>query len=84
MGRSKVVPFPLTRRRKFVMRQAAWFLRQRSDAAETNLRRELVRQRAALVRKGVCQSLAEVEVRAVERAIRTEAWLLDLTMGREA
>lgn len=75
----KIVPFPLVRRRGLVRRQAAWFLEQRHDAAEANLRRELHRQREALLRKGVAPPEAEAEAQALETAIRTEAWLIGAT-----
>ena len=81
---SEVVPFPLARRRTFVVRQAAWFAEQRHGAAESYLRRQLETQADALRRRGVHPSRIEAECRSLEAAIRGQVTRLMLTPGGAA
>lgn len=69
-----VVPFPLTRRRAFVLKQAAFYARQEPRAAESNLLRQLDVQRRALERRGVQPSTITAELAALATAIRAHAW----------
>ncbi len=79
-----IVPFPLSRRRNFVARQAVWFAEQRLHAAEVNLGRQLRIQRETLMRRGVDHHLVEAECRALESAIRAKVASLIMPHGGAA
>ncbi len=71
---AEVLPFPLTRRRSFVRRQAAWLSSMDSKGAAHTLVHQLRVQRDALVRKGVEPKRADAECRDLEAAIRAQIW----------
>jgi Family of unknown function (DUF6074) len=71
---SKIVPFPIARRRGLVTKLAAQMLARPADAAETHLSQQLHRQRQVLARKGIADPLIARELRALEAAVRTELW----------
>lgn len=67
-----IVPFPLARRRAFVVKQANSMAIREDGAAERYLVDALERQFTTLTRKGVSEATAAREVRALETAIRVE------------
>lgn len=69
---AQVLPFPLTRRRDLIRRQARFYADQAPRAAEKNLAHQLKVQGEALIRKGVEPATAQDEVRSLELAIRAE------------
>jgi hypothetical protein len=81
---AEIVPFPLARRRAYIMRQALWFANQRHKAAESYLRHQLSIQADALTRRGVAPARVKAEVTALEAAIRIQATRLMLTPGGAA
>lgn len=81
---ARVLPFPLSRRRDLIRRQAQWFSAQPARAAERNLQHQLGVQLEALRRKGVDDETANAEVVALEGAIRAEVWWVILSGGGAA
>jgi hypothetical protein len=71
---SKIVPFPIARRRGLITKLAAQMLGRPVDAAELHLQQQLRRQRQVLARKGVAEPLIARELFALEAAVRTELW----------
>ena len=80
----EVLPFPLSRRRAFVMRQAAWFAEQRHQPAEADLRRQLRVQADALRRRGVDHGRIDAECAALESAIRAQVLRWSIPSGGAA
>ena len=68
---AEILPFPPSKRRGFVRRQAQWFLDQRPHSAEANLHHQLQLQRATMLRRGVDPNRVEAECLSLEAAIRT-------------
>jgi Family of unknown function (DUF6074) len=82
---SVVLPFPSTRRRGFVLRQARRMAELNQSAAENLLRGLLDQQSATMLRKAIAPDLIAAELTALEAAIRTELWrLVLLTPGGAA
>jgi type II secretory pathway predicted ATPase ExeA len=71
---SKIVPFPVARRRGFITKLAAQMVARPADAAETHLSQQLRRQAQVLQRKGIPDLLIWRELHALEAAVRTELW----------
>lgn len=72
---SKVLPFPVIRRRDFIARQAARMAASsRTDAAERWLEHVVNRHRETLLRKGVEPSLVARECKALASAMRAQVW----------
>lgn len=71
---AEILPFPLARRRDYVRRQAAWFLKQDERAGERNLQHQLDVQRQTMRRRGVSPDAIEREIGALEGVIRAEVW----------
>lgn len=67
---AEVLPFPLTRRRAFVAKQAAHAALVNPDAGERYVQYQLKVQGDALRRKGVDEELIERELMCLELAIR--------------
>jgi len=76
---AEVIPFPTTRRRTYIRKQAARMASLGHDAAERHLERHLNLQAASMSRKGVSPALIARETRALELAIRVELWRMVLT-----
>ena len=70
-----IVPFPRTRDRRFVVRQARVMAAYGPEAAEKHLAVQLERQRTVLTRRGVAPELVDEHVGALEMAIRGALWL---------
>ena len=81
---AQVLPFPLTRRRDLIRRQARFYADQAPRAAEKNLAHQLKVQGEALIRKGVEPEAVQAQVEALQGAIRAEVWRLVLTPGGAA
>ena len=79
---AEVVPFPTTRRRAFIERQARRAAELNSDAGERHILYQLEVQRAAMRRKGIDEALIVRELRCMETAIRGS--LQRLLMGGAA
>ena len=79
-----IVPYPLSRRRDLVRRQAALVARSSPRAADNILAHALDTQRQALLRKGCDPAVADAEVAALEGAIRAEVWRVILSPGGAA
>jgi hypothetical protein len=71
---SKIIPFPVARRRGFITKLAAQMVARPVDAAETHLSQQLRRQAQVLQRKGVPDLLIWRELRSLEAAVRAELW----------
>ena len=71
-----VLAFPLARRGRFIRKQASWLAGMSDRGLERTLWSQLQLQRDALLNKGVDPRTVDVEVGALERAIRAElcAW----------
>ena len=69
-----IVPFPQTRRRRFIARTAARLASAHAKTAEKLLVATLNQQAQAMARKGIPRHLIERERRNLESAIRTELW----------
>jgi len=78
---AEVLPFPLSRRRDLIARQARRFVEQQHAAAEANLAHQMRVQRDVLLRKGVEPSRVNAECLALERAIRAAVWRIARTAG---
>jgi hypothetical protein len=68
-----VVPFPLARRRAYILKQAAWFAERPPQAAETNLQRQIQVQREAMQRRGLDPDVIAQQCREMEYAVRVAA-----------
>jgi hypothetical protein len=77
--RTRIVVFPLVRRRAVVVKLAAQMAARPMALAERYLQQQLSRQIGALHRKGVRDRVVEREVVALESAVRAELWRLVLT-----
>lgn len=69
-----VLPFPLARRRAYILKQAAWFAERPQQSAEANLQRQIQVQREAMQRRGLAPDVIEHQCRAMEYAVRVEAF----------
>ena len=79
-----LIPFPLARRRKSVIRHAAHMAALSATAADGYLERQMAVQRETLTRKGVVTEVVDREVDAMERAIRSELSLFSSRSGGAA
>jgi Family of unknown function (DUF6074) len=79
----EVIPFPLTRRRAFIERQAARVAELNRDAGERHIAHQLEVQAASMKRKGVAEGRIDVELRCMERAVRASLWRLLAKHARE-
>ena len=76
-----VLPFPLARRRAYVLRQAAQIARCSPQGAAGYLRNQMAVQRDSLLCKGIDADAVDQALRDAERAIRSEAFRLQRTGG---
>ncbi len=81
---AEVVPFPLTRRRAFIRRQAARIADAAPKTGEKLLAHSLRQQAATMTRRGIAEGIIERECRALECAIRAELWRVVLQPGGAA
>src|SRR5438874_559053 len=70
----KLIPFPQSRRRRFILNTATRLIGSPPKTAEKLLSAILKRQVRAMARKGVPPDLIERERRKLECAIRAELW----------
>ena len=79
-----MIPFPLVRRRDFVIRQAqnvSQYVRQGdADIAEQYLEQQLNVQRKKLRRRGIAHERIEREIAALQRAIVTASRVEDIAL----
>ena len=68
---AEVIPFPLTRRRAFIAKQAGHAAEMHPDAATRYVQHQVKVQRDTMLRKGVAEEVIEHELRCMELAIRT-------------
>ncbi|UPK28388.1 DUF6074 family protein [Bradyrhizobium sp. 195] len=68
---AEVVPFPITRRRAFIARQAHVAAGMRPEAGERYIQHQLNTQAASMRRKGVADFVIQRELNSMELAIRT-------------
>ena len=65
-----VVPFPRTRNRTYILRQAERMAEISPSAAQNHLAHQLRVQREAMERRGIASNLIQAEVAEIEVAIR--------------
>jgi hypothetical protein len=73
-GGCKLIPFPQSRRRRFIMKTVTRLLGAPAKTAEKLFTAALKQQAAVMARKGIPAAVIERETRALESAIRTELW----------
>ncbi len=66
-----VLPFPPSRRRDFVWRQARHMAELSPEAAERHLQRQLRVQGETMSRRRIAPATIDAELRQLERSIRT-------------
>ena len=71
---SKLIPFPQSRRRRFIMKTVTRLLGAAAKTAERLLAVTLEQQARVMARKGMPPDLIELECRKLECAIRAELW----------
>src|SRR5262249_54244079 len=67
---AKLIPFPAARRVAFVSKLAKQMLVRTCTASEAHLRQQLEYQARVLIRKGIADDVARLEIRALENAVR--------------
>jgi hypothetical protein len=85
--RATTIRFPLSRQRPLVIKLAQRMAAQQPARVEKTLRLELDRRIDALHRQGLSDRAVQVEISALESAIRAELWrivLLPPTLGDPA
>lgn len=76
-----VFPFPISRRRSFIQRQADHATCLNPDAAARYLQYQLQVQGDAMRRRGVAENLIARELKCMEAAIRQELLRASLSTG---
>jgi hypothetical protein len=71
---TKVVPFPVVRRRAFINKIVKQVISRTPAAGRTHLSGQLRRQAEVLRRKGIPDFLIQRELRALNVAVRVELW----------
>jgi Family of unknown function (DUF6074) len=71
---TKIIPFPIARRRAFVSKHAARMAVLSSTRADIHLRQQLQVQVDTMRRRGIAESEIVREIRSLEAAIRAELW----------
>jgi len=79
-----IVPFPIVRRRDFVLRNAARIAEAQPKTAEKLLTHTINVQVETIARRGIAPSLIAREARALENAVRWEIWRLVVLEGDTA
>lgn len=78
---AEVLPFPISKRRPFIEKQARWFAEQQHETAERQLAAQLNLQRQTMLKRGVASDLVDAEIVAAEGAIRATVWRILLLDG---
>jgi hypothetical protein len=81
---AQILPFPPTRPRAFVFKQAEHAALMNPDAGERYVLRQLKVQGDAMRRKGIAEDLIQRELRCLETAIRAALWKAVNTPGGAA
>jgi hypothetical protein len=79
-----VIPYPVTRRRDFVLRNAARIAEAQPKTAEKLLTHTIKVQVETMARRGIAPTLISREARALENAIRSELWRISMPRGGTA
>jgi hypothetical protein len=79
-----VIPFPLVRRRDFVLRNAGRIADSTPRTAEKLLAHAINIQAETMLRRGIDPALVAQQARAFETAIRAEVWRLVVVEGDTA
>lgn len=74
-----VVPFPASRRQRFIARQAERAAELNPDAGERHIKQQVEIQTRAMLRKGIDPAVIDREMQCFEAAIRRALW--DAVMG---
>ena len=69
-----VVPFPIARRRDFIVRQAQYALSLKPQKGEEHIARQVQCQAQAMRRRGVAEDLVGRELNSMAAAIRAVMW----------
>lgn len=72
---AEVVPFPITRRRAFIARQAHVAAGMRPEAGERYIQHQLKTQGQTMRRRGIDEQIISQELRCMDAAIRTNLFL---------
>jgi hypothetical protein len=78
----QLVPFPLTRRRAFIQRNAERLTNATPITAEKLLAHAVQQQADVMTRRGFDPSVIARETRGFENAIRAEVWRLTMSPQR--
>ena len=78
---AEVLPFPLTRRRAFIVKQAAHMAWQRPAAAERYIEYQTQVQGDAMRRRGITERLIKRELECFQTAVRSELLRATMSMG---
>jgi hypothetical protein len=81
MSEAVVVPFPLARRRTYIVRQANHSLCLNPGAAARYLEHQLHVQGEAMRRRGIAEGLIARELKRMEAAIHRELLQVSLSTG---
>jgi hypothetical protein len=73
-GGCKLIPFPQSRRRRFIMKTVTRLIGAPAKTAEKLFAATLEQQARVMARKGVPPDVIELERRKLECAIRAELW----------
>jgi uncharacterized membrane protein YukC len=76
-----ILPFPVTRRRVFIERQAVRAAELDANAAESYINYQIQLQREAMQRRCIDADVIDNEMAAMERAIRNALWSRILAPG---
>jgi hypothetical protein len=79
-----IVPFPITKRRDFIKRNATRIAEAQPKTAEKLLAHAINIQSGTMVRRGIDPELVAHQARAFEAAIRAELWRLIIREGDTA
>ncbi len=81
---AEIVPFPLTRRRAFIRRQAARIADVAPKTGQKLLANAVRLQATTMAKRGIGPDVVERECKALECAIRAELWRVVLQPGGAA
>jgi hypothetical protein len=81
---SKVVPFPLSKRRSFIARQAKRAAALNAAACERHIALQIEIQRDTLLRRGVEENILRRELKGMEASIRAALWEIIFRSGGAA
>ena len=78
---AEIVPFPITRRRGFIHKQAAHAACMKPDSAVRYIEHQLLIQRDAMRRRGIAENLIAMELRCMAAAMQAEFLHVTSAMG---